>query len=65
MCRSATFDALVAAREAELVRYQSARLARRYRRVVDQAAAREAAVFGQPGRFARAVAEGSVQGLRL
>jgi indolepyruvate ferredoxin oxidoreductase len=54
----ATFDALVAAREAELVRYQSERLARRYRRVVDQAAARETAVFGQPGRFARAVAEG-------
>ncbi len=54
----ATFEALVAAREAELVQYQSARLARRYRRVVDQAAAREAAVFGQPGRFARAVAEG-------
>ncbi len=54
----ATFEALVAAREAELVRYQSARLARRYRRVVDQAAARETAVFGQPGRFARAVAEG-------
>ena len=53
-----TFEALVAGREAELVRYQSARLARRYRRVVDQAAEREAAVFGQPGRFARAVAEG-------
>ena len=54
----ATFDALVAAREAELVRYQSARLARRYRGLVDAAAARETAVFGQPGRFARAVAEG-------
>ena len=54
----ATFDALVAAREAELVRYQSTRLARRYRRVVDEAVARETAVFGQPGRFARAVAEG-------
>ena len=54
----ATFEALVAARGAELVRYQSARLARRYRRLVGQAAARETAVFGQPGRFARAVAEG-------
>ncbi len=54
----ADFGALVAAREAELVQYQSTRLARRYRRIVDQAAARETAVFGQPGRFARAVAEG-------
>ena len=54
----ATFEALVAAREAELGRYQSARLGRRFRRLVDRAASREAAVFGQPGRFARAVAEG-------
>jgi indolepyruvate ferredoxin oxidoreductase len=54
----ATLPELIAAREAELVRYQGTRLARRYRRLVDKAAAREAAVFGQPGRFARAVAEG-------
>ena len=59
----ATLDSLVAAREAELVRYQGQRLARRYRRVVDRAAAREAAVFGQPGRFARAVAEGLFRAL--
>ncbi len=59
----ATLDGLVAAREAELVRYQGKRLARRYRRVVDRAAAREAAVFGQPGRFARAVAEGFFRAL--
>ena len=54
----ATLDALLAAREAELARYGSARLARRYRRLAERAAAREAAVFGQPGRFARAAAEG-------
>ncbi len=59
----ATLDGLVAAREAELVRYQGSRLARHYRRVVDRAAAREAAVFGQPGRFARAVAEGFFRAL--
>ena len=59
----ATLDALIAAREAELVRYQGRRLARRYRRVVDRAAAREAAVFGKPGRFARAVAEGFFRAL--
>ncbi len=54
----ASLEALVAARQAELVRYQGKRLARRYRVVVDRAMAREAAVLGQPGRFARAVAEG-------
>ncbi len=54
----ATLDGLIAAREAELVRYQGKRLARRYRRVVDRAVTRETAVLGQPGRFARAVAEG-------
>ena len=59
----ATLDSLVAAREAELVRYQGPRLARRYRAVVDRASAREAAVFGQPGRFARAVAEGFFRAL--
>jgi indolepyruvate ferredoxin oxidoreductase len=59
----ASFDALVAAREAELVRYQGKGLARRYRRLVDRAATREAAVFGQPGRFARAVAEGFFRAL--
>ena len=58
-----TLDSLVAAREAELVRYQGKRLARHYRRVVDRAAAREAAVFGQPGRFARTVAEGFFRAL--
>ncbi len=59
----ATLDSLVAAREAELVRYQGRGLARRYRRVVDRAAAREAAVLGQSGRFARAVAEGFFRAL--
>ena len=53
----------MAAREAELARYQSTRLARRYRRFVDQAATRETAVFGQPGRFAWAVAEGLFRAL--
>ncbi len=54
----ATLAALVSAREAELVRYGSVRLAQRYRRIVDRAGAREAAVFRAPGRFTRAVAEG-------
>ena len=58
-----TLDGLIAAREAELVRYQGKRLARHYRRVVDRAVAREAAVLGQPGRFARAVAEGFFRAL--
>ena len=59
----ATLDALIAAREAELVRYQGKRLAKRYRRVVDQAATRETTVFGQPGRLTRAVAEGFFRAL--
>ncbi len=53
-----TLEALLDARQAELVRYGSVRLARRYRRLADRAAAREAEQFGQPGRFARAAAEG-------
>ena len=59
----ATLDGLVAAREAELVRYGSRRLARRYRHLVDRAIAREVAVLGKPGRFARAVAEGYFRAL--
>jgi indolepyruvate ferredoxin oxidoreductase len=51
-------EALIAAREAELVAYQGSRLARRYRRLVDHAIARETAVAGAPGRLSRAVAEG-------
>ena len=61
----ATLAALIAARAAELVRYQGKRLARHYRRVVDRAAARETAVFGQPGRFARTVADGLFRALAV
>lgn len=61
----ATLDALIASREAELVRYQGRRLARRYRVLVDRAVAREAAVFGAPGRFARTVAEGLFRALAV
>jgi indolepyruvate ferredoxin oxidoreductase len=59
----ATLDELIAQREAELVRHSGKRVARRYRRLVEQAAAREAAVFGKPGAFARAVAEGFFRAL--
>ena len=51
-----TLDALVDARAEELVRYQNADLARRYRLLVAEAAARETALAGAPGRLARAVA---------
>ncbi|TQF76747.1 indolepyruvate ferredoxin oxidoreductase family protein [Elioraea sp. Yellowstone] len=53
-----SLDAIVAERAVELVRYQDDRLARRYRALVERAAAREAEVAGAPGAFARAVAEG-------
>ena len=45
-------------RAAELVSYQGAQLAQRYRTLVDAAAARETEVSGAPGRLTRAVAEG-------
>jgi indolepyruvate ferredoxin oxidoreductase len=53
----AGLNALVEARAAGLAAYQNARLARRYRTVVNEAIAREAAVCGEPGRLSRAVAE--------
>jgi indolepyruvate ferredoxin oxidoreductase len=53
-----SLDALVARRAAELVEYGDERLAARYRALVARAAEREAAVAGQPGALARAVAEG-------
>jgi indolepyruvate ferredoxin oxidoreductase len=49
---------VIARRTAEITAYGSARLARRYRRLVDAAQARETALLGQPGAFTRAVAEG-------
>ena len=49
--------ALIGDRAARLTAYQNQAYAERYRALVDAAAAREAAVFGVPGRFARAVAE--------
>ena len=45
-------------RAAELVTFGGKRLARRYRRLVDAAAARETELVGSPGHFTRAVAEG-------
>ncbi|HYZ64286.1 MAG TPA: DUF6537 domain-containing protein, partial [Acetobacteraceae bacterium] len=51
-------DALIAHRADEMVLYQGKRLARRYRRLVDEAAARETELAGAPGAFTRAVAEG-------
>ncbi|HVZ08241.1 indolepyruvate ferredoxin oxidoreductase family protein [Rhodopila sp.] len=50
-------DALIADRVASLTAYQSARYARRYQAMVQEAIERETAVFGKPGPFARAVAE--------
>ena len=51
-------DALVERRAAELVEYGNAKLAARYRGLVDATRAREAAVAGAPGALTRAVAEG-------
>ncbi len=49
---------VVARRTAEIEAYGNVRLARRYRRLVDAAEARETALLGQPGALTRAVAEG-------
>ncbi|MGI4794459.1 MAG: indolepyruvate ferredoxin oxidoreductase family protein [Janthinobacterium lividum] len=49
---------VIARRTAEIEAYGTARLARRYRNLVDAAQARETALLGQPGAFTRAVAEG-------
>jgi indolepyruvate ferredoxin oxidoreductase len=54
----ATIDALIEARAAALVAYQNAALAARYRGLVAEVVAREAQVFGAPGRLSRAAAEG-------
>ena len=59
----ATLAGLIAAREAELVRYGGRRLARLYRALVDRAAAAETAVQGEPGAFARTAAEGLFRAL--
>lgn len=53
-----SIDALVERRAAELIAYQDAALAARYRALVARAAEREAAVAGAPGEFTRAMAEG-------
>ncbi len=54
----AGLDALVERRAAELADYGSAKLAARYRGLVDAVRTREAAVAGAPGALSRAVAEG-------
>ena len=54
----ATLSGLVEKHAAELVRYQDEQLARRYRGLVEKAAAAETAALGGEGAFARAVAEG-------
>ncbi len=54
----ATLEALIESRMAALAAYQSRRYAARYRQLVAQVMAREAAVLGQPGRLSRAAAEG-------
>jgi len=51
-------DTMIATRAASLARYQSRRYARLYRARVDEAVARETAVFGKPGPLARAATEG-------
>ena len=53
-----TLDDVIAARTDALTAYQSRRYARRYRKLLDEVIARETAVFGAPGRFSRAAAEG-------
>jgi indolepyruvate ferredoxin oxidoreductase len=54
----ATLDALVAARAEALVAYQNARLATRYRTLVNEVVLRETEVLGSPGKLSRAAAEG-------
>ena len=54
----ATIPELIAERADRLTAYQNASYATRYRSLAEAAAAREASVFGTPGPFARAVAEG-------
>ena len=54
----AALDAVVARRAAELVEYQDASLATRFRSLVDATSTAEAAVAGAPGALTRAVAEG-------
>src|ERR1700722_1482033 len=54
----ATLDALIAQRMEALTGYQSNRYARRYQRLLQTVMERETAVFGTPGRLARAAAEG-------
>jgi len=49
---------VIARRTAEVEAYGTARLARRYRDLVDAAQTRETALLGRPGAFTRAVAEG-------
>ena len=53
-----TLEALIEARATELVKYQDAALAARYRALVSEAVAAETRVSGKPGRLSRAVAEG-------
>lgn len=53
-----TLDDVIAARLDALAAYQSRRYARRYRKLMDEVIARETAMFGAPGRFSRAAAEG-------
>ncbi|WP_428483742.1 indolepyruvate ferredoxin oxidoreductase family protein [Rhodopila sp.] len=54
----ASLDDLIAHRVGALTAYQSRRYARRYRALVQMVIDRETAVSGQPGRLARAAAEG-------
>ncbi|MGA8194252.1 MAG: DUF6537 domain-containing protein, partial [Acetobacteraceae bacterium] len=54
----ATLEALIETRAAALAAYQNSALAARYRSVVNEVVAREAQVFGAPGRLSRAAAEG-------
>ena len=49
---------LIARREAEITAYGGKRLARHYRRLVDETQARETTLAGAPGMLTRAVAEG-------
>ncbi|MBO0710996.1 MAG: indolepyruvate ferredoxin oxidoreductase family protein, partial [Acetobacteraceae bacterium] len=51
-------DALISARAGVLARYQNTAYATLYRARIDAIRAREAAVFGEPGRLSRAAAEG-------
>ena len=61
----ATLDALIEHRAQALVAYQGAALAKRYRLLVGKVVAREAELFGAPGKLSRAAADGFYRAMAI